>query len=53
MNLYCDNRSTISTTHNPVQHDCAKHVEVDLHFIKDKLANGLICILHFNKWATF
>ena len=29
MKLYCDNKATISVAHNPVLHDCTKHVEVD------------------------
>jgi len=29
--LYCD------IAHNPVQHDCTKHVEIDKFFIKEKL----------------
>ena len=28
---------------NPVQHDRTKYVEVDKHFIKEELDNGLIC----------
>ena len=43
MKLYCDNKSAISIAHNPVQHDRIKHVEVDRHFIKEKLESGLIC----------
>lgn len=43
MKLYCDNKSAISIAHNPVQHDRTKHVEVDRHFIKEKLDSGLIC----------
>ncbi|WMV55458.1 hypothetical protein MTR67_048843 [Solanum verrucosum] len=43
MRLYCDNKSTISIAHNPVQHDRTKHIEVDRHFIKEKLDKGLIC----------
>ena len=43
MRLYCDNKSAISITHNPVQHDHTKYNEVDWHFIKEKLDNGLIC----------
>ena len=43
MKLYCDNKSAISIAHNPVQHDRTKHIEVDRHFIKEKLDNGLIC----------
>ena len=41
--LYCDNKSAISIAHNPVQHDRTKHVEVDKHFIKEKLDSKLIC----------
>ncbi|CAL8178291.1 unnamed protein product [Prunus armeniaca] len=37
MDLYCDNKATIAIAHNPVQHDCTKHVEVDRNFIKQKL----------------
>ena len=43
MKLYCDNKSAISIAHNPVQHDRTKHVEIDRHFIKEKLERGEIC----------
>ncbi|KAE8735933.1 Calcium-dependent lipid-binding family protein isoform 3 [Hibiscus syriacus] len=43
MKLYYDNKSTINIAHNPVQHDNTKHVEMDRHFIKEKLDSGLIC----------
>ncbi|RVW23851.1 Retrovirus-related Pol polyprotein from transposon RE1 [Vitis vinifera] len=39
--LYCDNKATISISHNPVQHDKTKHIEVDKHFIKEKMRKGL------------
>ena len=29
MNLFCDNKAAINISHNPVQHDQTKHVEVD------------------------
>jgi len=44
--LYCDNKSAISIAHNLVQHDRTKHIEVDRHFIKEKLDTGLICTLY-------
>ena len=37
MKLYCDNKSAINIAHNPVHHDRTKHVEIDRHFIKEKL----------------
>ena len=43
MRLLFDKKSAINITHNPVQHDRTKHVEVDSHFIEKKLASGPIC----------
>ncbi|KAL1534714.1 Beta-galactosidase 8 [Salvia divinorum] len=40
--LFCDNKAAISISENPVQHDKTKHVEVDRHFIKEKLEVGII-----------
>ena len=44
MKLYCNNKAAISIAHNPVQHDQTKHVEIDRHFIKEKLQAGIICM---------
>ncbi|RVW39537.1 Retrovirus-related Pol polyprotein from transposon RE1 [Vitis vinifera] len=44
MKLYCDNKAAISIAHNPVQHDRTKHVEIDRHFIKEKLEASIICM---------
>ena len=35
--LYCDNKVACDIAHNPVQHDCTKHIEVDKFFVKEKL----------------
>ena len=40
--LFCDNKATIDISHNPIQHDHTKHVEVDRHFIKEKLDENII-----------
>ena len=45
MRLYCDNKAPINIAHKLVQYDRTKHVEVDKHFIKEKLENGLLCML--------
>ena len=44
MKVFCDNKAVIAIAHDPVLHDRTKHVEVDKHFIKEKLENGLIII---------
>ena len=46
MKLYCDNKAACDIAHNPVQHDRTKHVEVDRHFIKEKLESKLIEVSH-------
>ena len=40
--LYCDNMAAINISHNPVQHDRTKHVEIDKHFIKEKIDAGTV-----------
>ena len=42
MKLYYDNKPAISIAHNAVHHDRIKHVEIDRHFIKEKIEVGLI-----------
>lgn len=45
MSLYCENKSAINVSHNPMQHDRTKLIEVDKHFIREKNLCGLICTL--------
>ena len=42
MNLFCDNKETINMSHNLIQHDCTKHIEVDRHFIQQNLEAKII-----------
>ena len=44
MKPYCDNKSAINIAHNPIQHDRTKHIEIDKHFIKEKLEEGVACM---------
>ena len=40
--LYCDNKAACDISHNPVQHDRTKHVEVGRFFIKEKLDEKIV-----------
>ena len=40
--MFCDNKAACDIAHNPVQHDCIKHVEVDRFFIKEKLDDKIV-----------
>ncbi|GJT02556.1 retrovirus-related pol polyprotein from transposon TNT 1-94 [Tanacetum coccineum] len=38
--VYCNNVSVIYMTANPVQHQRTKHIEIDIHFVRDMVARG-------------
>ncbi|KAI5324476.1 hypothetical protein L3X38_033549 [Prunus dulcis] len=42
MNIFCGNKAAMAIVQNPVQHDRTKHVEVDRHYIKQKLEAKVI-----------
>ena len=40
--LNCDNQSTIYIAKNPVCHDRIKHIEINCHFTREKVLQGLV-----------
>ncbi|GJR45001.1 ribonuclease H-like domain-containing protein [Tanacetum coccineum] len=44
--VYCDNVSAIYMTANPVQHQRTKHIEIDIHFVRDMVAHGQVRVLN-------
>ena len=44
--VYCDNVSAVYLFTNPVQHQRTKHVEIDLHFVQERVALGQVWVLH-------
>ncbi|GKC19727.1 ribonuclease H-like domain-containing protein [Tanacetum coccineum] len=44
--VYCDNVSVVYLSTNPVQHQRTKHIEIDIHFVRDYVASGQVRVLH-------
>jgi hypothetical protein len=44
--VYCDNISAIYMISNPIQHQRTKHIEIDLHFVRERVAIGDLRVLH-------
>jgi hypothetical protein len=51
--VYCDNVSAVYLSTNPVQHQRTKHVEIDLHFIRERVAVGDVRVLHVPTTSQF
>nr|GEV81459.1 RNA-directed DNA polymerase, eukaryota [Tanacetum cinerariifolium] len=44
--VYCDNVSAVYLSSNPVQHQRTKHIEIDIHFVRDLISTSHIRVLH-------
>ncbi|GJU08394.1 ribonuclease H-like domain-containing protein [Tanacetum coccineum] len=44
--VYYDNVSAVYMSANPIQHQCTKHIEIDIHFVRDFVASGKVRVLH-------
>ncbi|GKA92548.1 ribonuclease H-like domain-containing protein [Tanacetum coccineum] len=44
--VYYDNVSVVYLSVNPVQHQRTKHIEIDIHFVRDMVAMGHVRVLH-------
>nr|GEU79314.1 ribonuclease H-like domain-containing protein [Tanacetum cinerariifolium] len=44
--VYCDNVSAVYLFCNLVRHQCTKHIEIDIHFVRDLVAADQVRVLH-------
>jgi hypothetical protein len=51
--VYCDNVNVVSLASNPFQHQCTKHVKIDLHFICENVTIGEVHVLHVSMTSQF
>jgi hypothetical protein len=45
--IYCDNQSIIALTQNPKFHSRSEHIELQFHFIQDKVANNEVQFTYY------
>ncbi|GJY60252.1 ribonuclease H-like domain-containing protein [Tanacetum coccineum] len=44
--VYCDNVSVVYLSFNPMQHQCTKHIEIDIYFVRNLVTTGHVRVLH-------
>lgn len=44
--LFCDNLSAVSLSHNPILHARTKHMELDIHFLREKVVSKALDVIH-------
>lgn len=46
LTLLCDNISAVMVPHDPVLHARTEHIELDIHFARERVTARKLCIQH-------
>jgi len=48
--IYCDNKAVIQIATNPTYNERTKHLEIDLHYVREQVDRGALKLIHVKKY---
>ncbi|CAH9145564.1 unnamed protein product [Cuscuta epithymum] len=52
VSLLCDNISASCLTANPIQHARSKHIQIDYHFVRERIAHGDLSVQYICSYSS-